>query len=84
MEFASIAQHYLTRFKTWHSSSTTQDQWSALNAILGCRTEQYDQMLLSCQHCSWQSKWRKLKGKYLFNGYQLASVFRGKMLKAIA
>ena len=23
--------------------------WSALNAILGCRTEQYGQMQLSCQ-----------------------------------
>ena len=200
MEFASIAQHYLARFKNCHGPSTSLDQWSALNAILGCRTEQYDQMLLSCQHCSWQSscyrscghracnqcqnhnttqwlqrqttkllpvdyfmltftlpaelrglakanqkvmyallfdcaistlrqfglndksltaelaatavlhthsrsldyhphvhlivpgggintrrnEWRKLKGKYLFNGYQLASVFRGKMLEAIA
>ena len=200
MEFASIAQHYLARFKTRHSSSTTQDQWSALNAILGCRTEQYPQMFLSCQHCPWQTsryrscghracnqcqnhnttqwlerqatkllpldyfmltftlpaelrglakanqkvmyallfdcaistvkkfglndrglaaelaatavlhtharsldyhphihlivpgggintrrnEWRKLKGKYLFNGFQLASVFRGKLLAAIA
>ena len=200
MEFASIAQHYLTRFRTCHGASTTQDQWSALNAILGCRTEQYDQLLLSCENCPWQTRcyqscghracnqcqnhsttqwlerqttkllpvnyfmltftlpaelrglakanqkvmysllfdcaistlkkfglndkdlaaelaatgvlhthtrrldyhphvhlvvpgggintrrneWRKLKGKYLFNGYQLASVFRGKMLEAIA
>jgi len=200
MEFAAIAQHYLPRFKTRHGASTTQDQWSALNAILGCRTEQYDQLFLSCQNCPWQTsryrscghracnqcqnhnttqwlerqttkllpveyfmltftlpaelrglaksnqklmynllfdcaistvkqfglndkdlvaelaatavlhthtrrldyhphvhlivpgggvntrrnEWRKLKGKYLFNGYQLASVFRGKMLQAIA
>ena len=54
MEFAHIAQHYLTRFKNRHGSSATQDQWSALNAILGCRTEQYDQLFLSCQNCSWQ------------------------------
>lgn len=55
MEFASIAQHYLTRFKIRHGTGTTTEQWSALNAILGCRTEQYEQMLLSCQNCFFQS-----------------------------
>ena len=55
MDLASIAQHYLPRFKTQYSASTTQDQWSALNAILGCRTDQYGQMLLSCQDCPWQT-----------------------------
>ncbi|MCH8136282.1 MAG: transposase [Proteobacteria bacterium] len=55
MELANIAQHYLPRFKTQHGSSTTQDQWSALNAILGCRTGQYGEMVLSCQECPWQS-----------------------------
>jgi hypothetical protein len=55
MEFASIAQHYLTRFKSRHGAATTTEQWSALNAILGCRTDQYEQMLLSCQNCPWQS-----------------------------
>ena len=55
MELASIAQHYLTRFKTRHGAVTTTDQWSALNAIGGCRTDQNDQMLLSCPSCPWQS-----------------------------
>ena len=55
MEFSVIAQRYLTRFKTRHGASITTEQWSALNAILGCRTDQYDQMLLSCQSCPWQT-----------------------------
>ncbi len=55
MEFASIAQHYLSRFKIRYAQTTTQDQWSALNAIVGCRTGQYGDMLLSCNACPWQS-----------------------------
>ena len=31
-----------------------------------------------------RKEWRKLKGKYLFNGFALAQVFRGKLLKALA
>jgi hypothetical protein len=55
MDFASIAQHYLPRYKARFSHSTTTNQWSALNAILGCRTEQYGQIVLSCGSCPWQS-----------------------------
>ena len=55
MDFALIAAQYLDRFKAAHGSSTTPNQWSALNAILGCRTEQYGQMQLSCQSCAWQT-----------------------------
>lgn len=199
MNLATISQHYLTRFKARHGSTTTKDQWSALHAILGCRTDQYGQIYLSCtaclspsshyqscghracnqcqNHCATQwlerqqrkllpveyfmvtftipyelrslakakpsliysllfqcavstlkdfgvnekgfaaelamtailhthtrrldyhphihmivpggginkrrNEWRKTKGKYLFNGYQLATVFRGRMLAAI-
>lgn len=32
---------------------------------------------------SQRKEWRKLKGKYLFNGKNLAKVFRGKLLKAL-
>lgn len=31
-----------------------------------------------------RKEWRKVKGKYLFNGFALAKVFRGKLLKALA
>jgi len=55
MDFASIAAHYLDRFKTAHGGSASADECSALNAILGCRTEQYGQMQLSCQSCAWQT-----------------------------
>ena len=40
MELATIAHNYLDRFKSSHGKSASADQWSALNAILGCRTEQ--------------------------------------------
>ncbi len=55
MDFATIAARYLSRYKTTHGRSASPDQWSALNAILGCRTEQYGQMQISCDACSWQS-----------------------------
>jgi hypothetical protein len=55
MDFATIAARYLARYKTAHGRSADADQWSALNAILGCRTEQYGQMQLSCDSCSWQA-----------------------------
>ena len=52
MEFATLAHRYLTRFKATHAPSTTAEQWSALNAILGCRTGQYGQVHLSCTECA--------------------------------
>lgn len=55
MDFATIAARYLARYKTKHGRSAGADQWSALNAILGCRTEQYGKMQLSCDACSWQT-----------------------------
>ena len=30
-----------------------------------------------------RNEWRKIKGEYLFNGFQLATVFRARLLKAI-
>jgi len=30
-----------------------------------------------------RNQWKKIKGKYLFNGFQLATVFRARLLKAI-
>ena len=55
MDFASIAARYLGRFKAGHGRTASVNEWSALNAILGCRTEQYGQMQLSCQSCTWQT-----------------------------
>ena len=50
---ASIMGRYRDRFKTKYGSSTTLNQWSAVNAILGCRTGQYGEISLSCSACPW-------------------------------
>ncbi len=55
MDLATIAHDYLDRFKAQHRHSTSADQWSALNAILGCRTAQYGRVHLSCSACPWTS-----------------------------
>lgn len=55
MDVATIAHHYLSRFKVQHGHSITSEQWSALNAMMGCRTAQYGQIHLSCNACAWQS-----------------------------
>jgi len=54
MDVATIAHDYLSRFKARYGHCTTPDQWSALNAILGCRTAQYGQVHLACNACAWQ------------------------------
>ena len=54
MEFASIASRYRQRFIARHGRSTSEAQWSALNAIVGCRSGQYGEVLLSCNTCSGQ------------------------------
>ena len=55
MDLASLANDYLARFKARYGATATPDQWSALNAILGCRTEQYGELALSCSACAWHS-----------------------------
>lgn len=54
-DLATLCEHYLDRYKQQYAVSTSKNQWSALNAILGCRTEQYGQIRLSCGNCLSQS-----------------------------
>lgn len=54
-DMASIISRYMGRYKVHHGSHTTPDQWSALNAITGCRTEQYGRIHLSCNACAHHS-----------------------------
>lgn len=54
-ELASICHRYITPYKRRFTATTTASQWSALNAIIGCRTDQYGHMALSCDVCSWQT-----------------------------
>ena len=63
MDLASIAHQYLDRLKARHGHSITADQWSALNAIMGCRTSQYGEAHFSCNDCGWK------KNTYLSCGY---------------
>lgn len=51
MELATIAHNYLDRFKARYGQTIDSNQWSALNAWLGCRTAQYGQVHLSCSRC---------------------------------
>ncbi len=52
MNLQSIIADYRERFLSRHGDTLTADQWSALNAISGCRQGQYGELLLSCQACS--------------------------------
>ncbi len=56
MDFATIALRYRDRFKTAQGRVTSSEQWSALNAIFGCRSGQYGQVHLSCHACAWQTE----------------------------
>jgi len=53
MELNNILERYLARFKTTYATTTTVNQWSALNAMLGCRSGQYGEIALACHPCEW-------------------------------
>lgn len=55
MDLATVAHRYYDRFTLQYGASISSDQWSALNAILGCRTDQYGKIYLSCNACGWQN-----------------------------
>lgn len=52
LSVADICERYRARYKAAHGKSTSEAQWSALNAILGCHTEQYGTLDLACQDCA--------------------------------
>jgi|AntAceMinimDraft_1070359.scaffolds.fasta_scaffold24083_2 hypothetical protein len=54
LNLAAIMTRYRDRHQTTYGASTTPNQWSALNAILGCRSRQYGEVGLSCSACPWQ------------------------------
>ena len=53
MLVVDILQRYADHFKTNYRTRITPDQWSALNAMLGCRTGQYGEVVAGCTHCGW-------------------------------
>lgn len=52
LSVAEIATRYRDRYKAAHGKSTNEAQYSALNALLGCHTEQYGTLDLMCSDCS--------------------------------
>ncbi len=51
MDLATVFVRYRGRFLARHGGTLTADQWSACNAITGCRTGQYGELVLACQEC---------------------------------
>lgn len=54
MDLAAIFERYRDHFLHRHGGSLTVDQWSAFNAIIGCRTGQYGSLVLACGSCPHQ------------------------------
>lgn len=53
MTLQEIVQRYRNRFTNHFGHTLSRDQWSALNAIEGCRQgQQYGEMQWRCQSCS--------------------------------
>lgn len=51
MTLQSILSDYRERFFTHYGHQLNTQQWSALNALSGCRQGQYGALLLSCENC---------------------------------
>lgn len=51
MTVQEIVQRYRHRFTERFGHTLSRDQWSALNAIEGCRQGQYGEMLWACKRC---------------------------------
>jgi hypothetical protein len=54
LRVADLYQRYRERFHVKHGKHTTEAQWSALNAVMGCHTPQYGSLSLTCQDCAGQ------------------------------
>ena len=51
MDLAALCERYRDRFLDRHGATLTAEQWSALNAITGCRRGPYGELALICQEC---------------------------------
>ena len=54
MQLQDIFERYNTRFVERYGHPLNKDQWSAFNAVMGCRTEQYGEVHYTCDHCQWR------------------------------
>ena len=51
MDLVSIIERYQARFTEKYADRITSEQRRALNAMLGCRTMQYGEIILHCHSC---------------------------------
>lgn len=56
MHIHDVFERYHDLFLERYGHQLNKDQWSALNAILGCRTEQYGEVHYTCDACDWQGR----------------------------
>lgn len=69
-ELATVAHEYLNRFKAHYGATISDDQWSALNAILGCRSGQYGEVQVACHACTQQNTYPQSCGHRACNQCQ--------------
>jgi hypothetical protein len=55
MDLQSIVGRYGERLATHYGASLNADQWSALNALAGCRQGDYGELVLHCEACHQQA-----------------------------
>ena len=51
MDLQHVVQHYGDRLEARFGAQLNRDQWSALNAIDGCRQGRYGELILHCEDC---------------------------------
>lgn len=54
MNLTTVIARYQDRFRATYAARITPTQRNALSAVLGCRSEQYGEMVLNCPSCNWQ------------------------------
>lgn len=57
MNVQSLLHDYLPAYTARYGTVTTPEQWSALRAMLGCRTAQHGTLSLHCPQCDWRGHW---------------------------
>ena len=62
MRLADIVEDYRARLQARYGATLNAEQWSALNALVGCRTEQYGETLWACTPCHRQQRFYQACG----------------------
>lgn len=72
-DLQDIATQYHSRFLARYGNTLNLDQWSALNAILGCRQGQYGELHTACSSCPHKQDLPRSCGHRACNQCQYAS-----------